>query len=99
MEWNADQVVAEVSEALDARVREAANVVARGARQLAPKGKTGMLRASIQVNRIAPGRYEITATDYKAIWHELGTSRMRARPFLRRSLIENRAQVEATIAG
>lgn len=53
------------------------------ARRFAPKGRTLNLSESIEVERSAGGRWRVWARDFKASWHEFGTAKMHAHPFLR----------------
>jgi hypothetical protein len=57
--------------------------------------RTGALRASIGVDEIGRGVWRIHAgrglPDGRAVFNELGTSRMRAQPYLRPAVYQGRA--------
>lgn len=85
-------------------VHRAAGFVADLARQLAPVD-TGALRASIRVTPDAPAlRVEVQAggglPDARAVYQELGTSRMAASPYLTPAAraIDVRKEVKAELA-
>jgi len=61
------------------------NTVEKRAKELAPQ-KTGRLKRSIKASKVSNNHWKVEAnTDY-ATYVELGTSRMRAQPFLRPAL-------------
>jgi HK97 gp10 family phage protein len=66
-----------------------AHSIAAAARQLAPV-KTGELRDSIAVSESSLGAVRVVAGAPHAVYVELGTSRMSARPFLRPAVESDR---------
>lgn len=71
-----------VAKAVERRAKVAAEI----ARRLAPRGATGNLADSIDVVRRPSGEgdvFRILVRDFKGHWHEFGTSKMAAHPFLR----------------
>jgi HK97 gp10 family phage protein len=81
--------IAEIDAASDELLTQIAAEVAADARRFVAVD-TGLLKSRIDSELVAPGRARVTAgTDY-AVFLEQGTSRMRARPFLRPALFKRR---------
>lgn len=89
------------SEVLETAVRVGSQLVEGEARRLAPEGATGKLRGSIKSEtvEVTPGRAlaRVTVDEYYGRFHEFGTSKMPARPFLRPALRANRVRVLSTV--
>lgn len=76
------------------RVSEIPLAIGVDAEALAPV-RTGALKLSIHVSEIGRGIWRISAgtglPDGRAVFQELGTSKMRAQPYLRPALYQQRA--------
>ena len=91
VEWNGNVGSAEVQAATDEVLAKIAAEVAADAQRLAPVD-TGLLRSSIDSELTGPGHAKVHAHAPYAFWVEAGTSRMRARPFLRPALFRARGK-------
>lgn len=93
---------------LDNAVRAGANVVRKEAKRLAPRGanephpKFGRLVDNIRVSKDKRGRDSVnmilhTGRAFWGMFHEFGTSRMAARPFMRTAFDEHVVEALAKI--
>lgn len=71
----------ELAAALEAVVGKVALVIEAGGKMRAPID-TGHLRNSIQARPVGPATWEVVAQAHYAVYVEMGTRFMRARPFL-----------------
>lgn len=105
-EWNQREVMAELSGRLLVGMDSAMSAAADQARALAPL-RTGRLRSSIAYDvgvkgNVIVGRLGIRRGKGFAHWglfHELGTVRMAARPFLRPAVFGNATEIVRRICG
>jgi len=111
-EWNADKVLAEVSGRVLSGMDNACQFAAERAKGHAPK-RTGTLAEEIDyevvpernkvVGYVGVKRGEIGAVNqgkaFYGYFHELGTSKMRAHPFLRPAVFGNGDEIVKRIQG
>ncbi len=100
---------AEVEKAMMEGADEAADIVKQSAESKAPRGESGNLVRSIDKNKVLnrDGRISVyvgiqkneifSADGYYARMQEKGTSKMKARPYLRPALDENRSRINSII--
>lgn len=82
VEWNGNLGSVAVSAATDEILTRIAEEIAQDAKRFAPVD-TGFLRSSIQATPAENGKATVRAGAPYAGFVEMGTSRMRARPYLR----------------
>lgn len=115
IEWYGDKVKKNIEAEARKRMEAATVVVANRAKVLIsepypppsvpgepPHRRTGRLRASVSREVVWEGAQWVgrVGSNVKyAKWLELGTSRIAARPWLRRALIEMREQVKRILGG
>ncbi len=111
-EWNDKKLLAEVSGRVLSGMDKAVRFAAEQAWELAPVGATGVLRNEIDhevvperntvVGRVGVRRGNFGAANqgpaFYGYFHELGTSKMAARPFLRPAVFDNAAEIVKLIA-
>ncbi len=100
---------AEIEKAMIEGADEAADIVKQSAISKAPRGKTGNLVRSIDKNQVLnkDGKISVyvgiqknevfSADGYYARMQEKGTSKMKAHPYLRPALDENRSRINSII--
>lgn len=92
------QVSAVAAARVEAIVEKAARDVEARAKAQAPVD-TGFLKSSIQTSREGPATWRVEAAAEYAVFVELGTVRMGARPFLVPALESVRPQLAAALRG
>ncbi len=103
-EWRAKELIAEVSGRVLRGMDSACDFAADQARAKAPK-RTGLLKSEIDYVVQAKG-LEITGyvgvkagKAFYGYYQELGTRKLRARPFLRPAVFGNAAEITRRVAG
>lgn len=103
LEWRQQEVLAEIAGKVVQGMDDACAFAAEQARSKAPK-KSGFLKENIDHEVKARG---LTVTGYVGVkhaafygyFHELGTSKMAAHPFLRPAVLENADEIVRRVAG
>lgn len=78
-----------------------AEIMQEATRKLAPV-RGGTLRSNIEISDVENGEIEVYVDQqgvaYYGYFHEIGTSKMRARPFMGPAFNQSRSQIERTMA-
>ena len=112
MSWNGNQFYQHLVEQLDARLGEAAEVLATRMRNnlsedyppasmpgQSPHRRTGNLQASVEVKKPQPLKRLVGSSAAYAKFLEFGTSKMAARPWALKSLMQAKNDLNQVILG